>query len=82
MLLSSDADFQRMSIANVEMIHSVVSFINHEHRDEQIRRELDSPCLNRSSKLGNSMQKNTAREAATTSTIVTTSTMDRHVLSY
>ena len=45
----------------------VVSYINHQHRDEQIRRELDSLCLNLSSKLGNSMQRNTAREAATMS---------------
>ena len=45
MPLSSDADFQRMSIASTEVIYGVVSFINHEHRDEPIRRELDSLCL-------------------------------------
>ena len=30
MPLSSNTDFQRMSIASVEIIHSVVSYINHE----------------------------------------------------
>ena len=30
MPLSSDMDFQHMSAASVEMIRSVVSFINHE----------------------------------------------------
>ena len=39
MPLSSDTDFQRMSAASVEMIRSVVLYINHEH-------EMNSFCVN------------------------------------
>ena len=65
MPLSSNTDFQRMSAASVEMIRSVVSFINHELEMNSFGVTLIVFARNRSSKLGNPMQRNTAREAAT-----------------